>query len=469
MKAKTAASGAPGRLLATALLLISTTGLASDVNIQDYRRLDVTDFACSNETVSSALADLSKRLPFPIDCIINEWNEPKVTIIPSSNRRLGEVMDEILRPMTNYEVRIHFGVLLVEPAGFINNTTSSLNQPLKYFAVHNDKTSDLDGKALYLRSNDWHLTAPLNVGIEWQGSEVPTPSREAFPSESVFTNKTLLDILSTISASINLSWSCGLLQPDYVRVRGKYFRSDPELDGKWWPIDTMPAYDIIWGKGAFHGTDGMFRELDMPDGHIKRGFFTWKQVEEEDARTDELARQASYVSRYHSIDNRLMLAFPLVPPDFLDAQAGLAVDSASNHTSAVNLNLTLGNMTDKQITLQNPFACDSQESFWDIQVKWQRRSRQAIYHVDLCPISHEEPKRLVLAPHERIERVFNILGARLWRDNDYGGLPYAGEPEEWELIFNSPGRYEVEASFLYKDDNGKDHAAEIDLPAIQIR
>lgn len=96
--------------------------------------LEIAGFSCTNTPVSQAVALLSRKVPIPINCIIDCTEEPRVSVSFLSSH-LKDALREILSPLTNYDMVVKSATVLVLPKGLLDDKTCPLNQVIAAYKV----------------------------------------------------------------------------------------------------------------------------------------------------------------------------------------------------------------------------------------------------------------------------------------------------------------------------------------------
>jgi len=267
-----------------------------------------------------------------------------------------------------------------------------------------------------------------------------------------------MNILMAISRETGWSWSCARLQPSFVRNYNAELERQKSPIKTMWPDENAPAYYIQWENAAFHGEYA--GERTWPDG--RRETVTWEQLEldekEGEAAVERMRHNEAIQERCKRVVNR---------PSPVEIGAELKAITSAEHTTALNLTLTLKNTTDVALKIPNPFLHDIERGFVDVQLMVRREGRRGTYHVKLPQaVRDREPLELLLRPGATVSRAINILGAELWRDREYSEAGFLGNEVE---MLQEAGAYEGEVWFYYKLPAGEEHGGVFDIPAFDIK
>ncbi len=210
----------------------------------------IPQFECTNLPVSEAIMSLAGRCAFPINSVIDNVDEPKVTV-SARQQDCEAILRQIIRPLDSYEIIAASGAVLVCPQHIILNRTFPLNQPLPEFKVE-FLSSEKKTNTSYGCQLDAVTASSRNVALPFLPLKWTKPNCDSFPCVRRYKDRTLLDVLTELSVELHRSWACGQVNPSYVKERNAEWKN--EGHSTYWPNENMPFYHVSWGdQGAFHG------------------------------------------------------------------------------------------------------------------------------------------------------------------------------------------------------------------------
>ncbi len=419
----------------------------------------VSNFSCTNLPVSQALALLSKGTPVPINCIIDVTEEPRVSV-SLAHSRLGDALQEILRPMTNYVFLAKSGTVLVLPHGLLQDSTCPLNRVIpEYKVTYIAAGRTTDHGCLFSYTSSTSLPAATF-------DRPPPPSCGSFPVIRHFENQTLLQILTAISSEWRASWSCGRVRPDFIRwYNDRERKGGVPVSEMWWPDESAPCYWVEWGIGAPHGEYASMTQTTDDQGKVHWKGVTVEEAEQQEQQTEAKAKEETeLLAHFNPIEALIRQGMYNMASSPVQVHADVATVQVSNHTTAVELSLTITNTTPGGVRIPNPYRSVVTQAFWSVRID--RKGNGAQYEVALpAEGTAPGPEDLLLAPYSASTRVVNILGAKTLLDEKYTNPGFSG-PVTDEL--KKPGEYTATVWLYFKEPSGNDHCV-FDVREFTIR
>jgi hypothetical protein len=413
---------------------------------------EILGFSCSNQPLSEGLSLLSKESPIPINCIVDEMEEPRVTV-DEPRATVSTILLRILSSAPNYRFISRDGAILVLPEGLETVASFPLNRVQSRFEVTYNAYTNRNGEQVYVCTLPQpELKYLVNVSMPNVFFK-HKPSALSFPSITVFTNRSIRDILTAISVETRLSWSCGRVRGDYIRWYNKRLAQSTLPDVRtWWPNENAPGYAIRWGKGAFHGEYAYTTEITDEQGKVRLKGITVQEVEEKEAKAQEETERAL---RFDAVRQQVVRGMQNKEPSPVQVQAAISTTVTSNHTTAVALTLTITNTTTNDVRFSNPYLGVLQQAFWDVRVDMKRAGYEAQYQMVVPSTGQtQEPSGLLLAPQAAMTRVLEIFGAQILRDDTYSNQRFPGDPDE---KLNRPGKYSLFARLYFRKAAGEEY------------
>ncbi len=231
--------------------------LSAECSYGNPLQKNVDGFSCEKVSVSEAINLLSKKSAIIIDSIIDDVQEPLVTI-PLQNGTIENLLQKILLSLPNYHVLTKSKSILVLPKGLEANKDFPLNQVLKKFTIRYNTYVNGHKERVYKCEFADRRCNQLNIPREAFFLK-SKPDFQEFPAFVRFENQALLDIVISISEKEQMPWCCSKQNPWGVHETNQWIvKYGVE---KSWEDESKPCYCIMWGKGGHHGKgrpDGTF-------------------------------------------------------------------------------------------------------------------------------------------------------------------------------------------------------------------
>jgi hypothetical protein len=233
------------------LAAISSTILYSSLDGKCYAQSNVLQteiqgFFLTNVPVSHAICLLAKRSPIPIDAVIDDWNDPLVTI-SVERATIGAILRELLAHHPNHGFREESGTILVLPDSLFHREVPPLTKRLSKFNV-TYQSYQMRGRERY--ACVFYLLNNPQLNIDFAAVLLSQkPNYSAFPHVRTFENQSIVDILTAISKEGAISFYCYRMDPSFVKARNK--DADDEKKATWWPNPDAPCYSVIWGTNWY--------------------------------------------------------------------------------------------------------------------------------------------------------------------------------------------------------------------------
>ena len=438
----------PALTLVTSIMIVWPSFIrATAIHQQD---IVVNDYSCTNKSVSSALRSLSIKSGIVINCIIDQIEEPLVTM-SCHNVTIGEILDRIMIGMTNYEVMVGKESLLVCPKGILRDNSFILNHSIPECVVSNYWLPD-DNCMIF--EIDPKPFIPLNIALMGP-LYVLTKSNTTSSSSRIFTNHTLLSVLTSLSEEGHTSFFLSRVRPTHIQKYNADERKDG-LNQSWWPNRNAPGYCLSWRTGAFHGEYAFIRETTTKDGQSRLEPITWNQAESEESSQKVSENDA----RSRELDILIAQAIESGSEKTTKLEISLASET-SNQTITAILNMVLTNISEKKIIVPNPLNDDLQQAFWNIQLLDERAGKKGVYRVVIRDDSHNSKATpITLNPHKSVSLMLNIQSAKLVRNDSNSARGFSGAKNE---IFGKDKAYSIVADFCHRDESGVWHISASNL------
>ena len=412
---------------------------------------EIPEFTCTNQSFSRAIYLLSEKSPLPINCIVDEFEEPRVSV-QEGRATLGAILQRIVSFAAKYRVMPRGETILVAPDGLQKDAEFVLNRVHSRFQVTYTAYRHRNGEQAYDCSfAQPEGKYPLNVAMPDLYFD-HDPGVANSPWIVAYTNQSLLDVLTAVSVQTRSSWFCGRVRPEYIRRFNKQFAESKLPDAStWWPDERAPGYAItwgqgpFWGKGAFHGEYAQVRRVTDKNGNVHEENVTWEELDRKAAKDQE---NLACDLHFRAVSDLLVRGMKNPKASPVQLIANVATAETSNHTTSVAVSVTLTNTTASEVRLANPYTSDFQQAFLDVCVDL----RGYQYHVTLPSDTTASVEReLALPPFSASTRVVNILGAKLALDTFYH--PFGVNIEK----LSDPGTYIMIVRLYFKGPQAADY------------
>ncbi len=229
------------KLLITPVALLSgLLGAAVTVNCYSQTNVlqtEIQDVSYTNVPVSHAICLLAKQSPVPIDAIIDDTNDPPVTIFVEK-ATIAEILQKLLLQHPGHHAHEQSGLILILPDGLFNKQVFPLTQKLTKFDItcYSHNSISETGLTVYLYRFDHPENPALNVSLGALGVS-RNPNYATFPHVRTFENQSIVEILTTISLEEKKSFYCYRLDKDFVKAQNKEW-AEKKMGPTWWPDPT---------------------------------------------------------------------------------------------------------------------------------------------------------------------------------------------------------------------------------------
>ena len=213
----------------------------------------IQDFCHTNIPVSHAICLLSKQSPVPIDAVIEDTNDPPVTIC-EEKATIGEILQKLLTQHPGHHPHGQSGAVLVLPDWLLDKQVFPLTQKVTKFNItcYSHNSISEAGRTVYFYRFDDPENPVLNISLGALGAS-RKPDYSNFPHVRTFENRSIVEILTGISSEQKQSFFCYRLNNNFVRAQNKEWAEKKMLT--WWPNPDAPCYSIFWGT-AWTGVRG---------------------------------------------------------------------------------------------------------------------------------------------------------------------------------------------------------------------
>ncbi|MDD2710814.1 MAG: hypothetical protein PHV34_22765 [Verrucomicrobiae bacterium] len=399
--------------LSFALLLFIGLGLAYSQISPD----GTVEFSCENTSLSDAISQLSSKSHVPINSIIDELTEPRITIPPHKGTA-SAFLDEIVAQAPAYGKSLRSGAILVCPKGLEGNAAFPLNQRFKKYDLKYSAYKRTTGKTVYRCEFIDQQGSSINVAM---GAFILTdkPDYQDFSKIVNFENQTLLEILLSLSAKHEIWWCCAKLQPSYVHEANK------RMVEKSWKNEDAPCYQVFWRNGGYHGEDLKAHDQAM------------KVVQEYWVRHAAIKRARENGAGPVSLQ--------------------ISTEQPGEKDAPIFWRFRLKNQGATAIRFANPWR-NTEGAFFAAWRYIDQNGQHGEYQLELKASDlAREPAEISLAPGEELEKNLNIRGATMTLDTTRTDPQFKGK--EKEVV--GPGKYMVLVSMYYKDASGKEYCSNV--------
>ncbi|MGA2222209.1 MAG: hypothetical protein ABSH21_10650 [Verrucomicrobiia bacterium] len=215
---------------------------------------EIRDFCHTNIPVSHAICLLAKQSPVPIDAVIDDTNDPPVTI-SVEKATIAEILQQLLPQHPGHHPHERSGVVLILPDWLLDKQVFPLTQKVTKFNItcysHNSMYET--GRTVYLYRFDPPENPALNISLGALGLS-GKPDYSTFPHERTFENQSIVEILTAISSEQKKSFFCYRHDKDFVKAKNKEW-AERKMGPTWWPNPDAPCYSVFWGT-AWYGVRG---------------------------------------------------------------------------------------------------------------------------------------------------------------------------------------------------------------------
>jgi len=215
-----------------------------------YLQNTVRDFCYTNMPVSHVICLLAKKSPVPIDAVIDDTNDPPVTI-SEEKTTVAEILQKLLSLHPGHHPHEQSGVILILPDWLLDKQVFPLTDKLARFSTtFNLAPVAPDSKQTIATCDFFPSNNPdLNISIPVFGLS-RKPNYSSFPHVRTFENQSILKILTTISSEQNMSFFCYRLDKDFVKAQNKTW-AEKKMGPTWWSKPDEPCYSVFWGTGWY--------------------------------------------------------------------------------------------------------------------------------------------------------------------------------------------------------------------------
>ncbi len=226
-----------------ATIIITLLCLSIDSPAQsNLLQTGISGFFVTNVPTSHAICLLAKQSPVLINAVIDDTNDPPVTI-SAGRSTIGEILHELL--VSHPAHAPHEGgdgAILILPDRFWQHQIEPFTKRLvKFDATYRlwkTRNGNLYGVDFY---------PPLgSLNIQLSPTEISQPPNYAsFPHVRTFTNQSIVAILTTIAKEGAGPFYCYREGPALVQEVNK--ETARQKKTTWWPNPDAPCYSLIWG------------------------------------------------------------------------------------------------------------------------------------------------------------------------------------------------------------------------------
>ena len=174
----------------------------------DLLQTEIRDFSYTNVPVSHAICLLAKHSTVPIDAVIDDTNDPPVSI-SVEKATIAEILQKLLVQHPGHHPHEQSGVVLILPDWLLDKQVFPLTQKVTKLNItcYSRNSISETGRTVYLYRFDHPENPALNIGLGALGAS-RKPDYSAFPHVRTFENQSIVEILTAISSEEKKSFFC---------------------------------------------------------------------------------------------------------------------------------------------------------------------------------------------------------------------------------------------------------------------